>query len=133
MAELVEYIRSKKYQEVVEEQIEIIYKKDADGTRLVEWIDKANVSNYQVKGKVDKKRSWVRLGRGRPIGVIVSNAPGSIGWSLVKHPDKFNKTIALTLARNREKKSTSDLFESIPYSIRNQVQILLEKSRKINS
>jgi len=131
MAEIVEYIRSKKYREIVEEKIEIIYKKDNNGNQLTEWVNKKDISTYVLKGKVDRKRLWVRLGRGKPIGVIVSSAPGSIGWSMVKHPDRFTKEEALKFARAREMNPNPN--ENIPYSIRNQVQILIEKSKKVTN
>jgi len=110
--ELVEYIRSRKYREVVEEKMEIVYKKDSNGNPT---------------DQIDRKRLWVRLGRGKPIGVIISNGAGSVGWSLVKHPDKFDRTMALNIARERELYHHND---PVPYSIQDQVQKMLNRSKK---
>ena len=108
--ELIEYIRDNHYRDIVEEKMEEIYK----------------VKNGEQK--VDRKRLWVRLGRGKPVGVIVSNGNGTVGWSLVKYPDQFNRETALRIARARE--MNNDNPEPIPYKIENQIKKMLARSKK---
>jgi hypothetical protein len=110
--ELVMYVRDKRFRDIVDEKVVKVYKKDTEGKDTT---------------KVDKKEYWVRLGRARPIGLLVSNSKGSVGWSLVHDPDQFNRVEAFRIARDREKKSE---YEVIPNKIRKLRQIMIDKSNK---
>jgi hypothetical protein len=107
--ELIMYVRDRKYREIVEERMEVIYKKNSE--------------------VVDRKRLWVRLGRAKPIGVVISDPDKEkIGWSLVKYPDHFNKEKALELARYRMNTSTN---EEIPHKIIPVIMKMMERKQKV--
>lgn len=70
----------------------------------------------------------VKLSRGVPYAVVVSNGYNSVGYSACAHGDTFNKKKGLMIARAREANGFS--MDHVPEFMKEHIEIMLEKSRK---
>lgn len=114
MQELIYYIRKEGSKQIISEQV---------------------IENVLIP-LADKGKGWyrnacvreIKLSRGIPIGVVVSNSYGSVGYSVCSHGDQFDKKKGLMIARAREAEGFS--HKSVPEFMKEHINIMLEKSRK---
>jgi len=112
---------------------ELIYYIRKPGSRVViqEEVIEDTVSPLEDKGKGwyrDTCIKDIKLSRGKPIGVVVSNSYGKVGYSLCSHGDSFDKKKGLMIAREREKNGFN--LENVPEFMKEHLNIMLEKSRR---
>jgi len=84
-----------------------------------------------VEDKVDEKgRTWIRLNRGRKIGVVVALGKDKIGFSSCVYPDEFNKDEALKRAIDR----ANGIVETgiIPHKVRKDYDWVVARAQRKN-
>ena len=74
-------------------------------------------------------RKYVRDRHGHPIGVVLSNAKNSVGWSLCarSHGDHFDYEKGIMIAQNREANGYDP--DKVPQSLKADFIQMLERSR----
>ena len=70
------------------------------------------------------KQEWIRVDRGRPIGVIVALSPDKIGWSRCDTRDHFSKRIGKDIAMDRAVKVDKGI---LPKRLQKDYEWMLEK------
>ncbi len=97
---------------------------------LVYYIRKPNsqtiVSQKPVEG--EKGMYLVKVSRGIPYAVVISNGYNSVGWAVCSHNDTFSKKKGLMIARLREKNGFS--INHVPEFMKEHIDVMLEKSRR---
>jgi len=76
---------------------------------------------------IGKAIAKVKLSKGVPCGVVVSNGYDSVGWSAISHRDTFSKKKGLMIAREREKNGFN--YDHVPEYMKEHIYSMLEKSR----
>ncbi len=74
---------------------------------LVKYVYDKSVRNV-IDGPVflfDGTQTWVRIDKGRPIGVVVALSANKIGWSRCDDRDEFNKKVGKNIAMQRAESS----------------------------
>jgi hypothetical protein len=112
--------------------MELIYYIRKPDSRVVvqEQKEKDSVTPTGEKGWYrDERISLVKLSRGVPYAVVVSNGYNSVGWAVCSHGDSFNKKRGLMIARAREANGFN--MSHVPEFMVEHLNIMLEKSRRV--
>jgi len=77
----------------------------------------------------EKGKGWysIKLSRGDPYALLLSNGYNSVGWAVCSHGDSFNKKKGLMIARAREANGFN--LDHVPEFMKEHLNIMLEKSR----
>ncbi len=95
---------------------------------LIYYIRNTHIRGILDEVRDDKGNMWVKVSRGEPIGVVLSNAKGKVGWSLCGAGDRFNKETGKAIARQRIK----DNDTNYPYSLKKHIQKMKERSERFS-
>jgi hypothetical protein len=105
-------------------------KQKGEDMELIYYVRNNKVLNVLEK-KIEDGKCWVRVSKGKRVGMVVSNGYNSVGWSLCNKDDEFDREKGLQIARQREQKK--DTLEKIPYCIKQHVERMLERSKKVKA
>ena len=111
--ELIYYVRDPNTRKVVSETVE----KD-------EMIPTGEKGCYRLETV-----SNVKLSRGEPYAVLVSNQYNSVGWAIASHGDHFSKKKGLMIARAREANGFN--MKLVPEFMHEYINKMLERSRAV--
>ena len=96
---------------------------------LIYYIRKNNSQVILSKEPTEDKSVFkVKLSRGVPCAVVVSNGYNSVGYAVCAHGDTFSKQKGLMIARAREANGFS--MSHVPAFMVEHINIMLEKSRR---
>lgn len=111
--------------------MELIYYIRKPGSRLVlqeEVIKDDNIPTGEDGWYDVEYKARVRLSKGDPIAVVLSNGYNSVGYSVTSPMDQFDRKKGLMIARAREAYGFNT--DHVPEFMKEHINIMLEKSRK---
>lgn len=94
---------------------------------LRKTVRNSNIRNIVEERIDDKGRLWVRLSRGKKIGIIVAIGLEKVGYSYCNIMDDFDYEVGLKIARNRAMNGFSG---PVPVKLRKDYEKMVERSKR---